>query len=145
MKHMPLIKSVMTPFPYSIETERSLDDARAMMNRHNVHHLPVMQNGRLIGVISDRDVRAGGTRGSEDDPPGDPPLIRDVCDARAYVVALNTPLDQVLLHMARTHTDAALVTKEDRLVGIFTMTDACRAYGELLRSKFSPNGGNDAA
>ena len=52
MKHMPLIKSVMTPFPYSIETERSLDDARAMMNRHNVHHLPVMQNGRLIGVIS---------------------------------------------------------------------------------------------
>ncbi len=145
MKHMPLIKSVMTPFPYSIETERSLGDARAMMHRHNVHHLPVMQDGRLIGVISERDVRIGASRGPEDDPPPDGLRVRDVCDARAYVVALNTPLDQVLLHMARTHTGAALVIKEDRLVGIFTTTDACRAYGELLKSMFSPNGGNDAA
>ncbi len=142
---MPLIKSVMTPFPYSIETERPLGDARAMMLRHNVHHLPVMQDGRLIGVISERDVRIGASRSPEDDPPPDEYRVRDVCDARAYVVALNTPLDQVLLHMARTHTGAALVIKEDRLVGIFTMTDACRAYGELLKSMFSPNGGNDAA
>ena len=145
MKHMPLIKSVMTPFPYSIETERPLSDARAMMNRHSVNHLPVMQDSRLIGVISDREVSVGANRGPDDDPPGDEPRVRDVCDARAYVVALNTPLDQVLLHLARTHTGAALVTKEDRLVGIFTMTDACRSYGELLRSMFSPNGGNDAA
>ncbi len=142
---MPLIKSVMTPFPYSIETERPLSEARAMMNRHNVHHLPVMQDSRLIGVISERDVRSGANRSLDEDDPAGEPRVKEVCDARAYVVALNTPLDQVLLHMARTHTDAALVTKEDRLVGIFTMTDACRTYGELLRSKFSPNGGNDAA
>ena len=145
MKHMPLIKSVMTPFPYSIETARTVGDARRMMNQHNVHHLPVMQDGKLIGVISERDVRFGEDRSPEDDATPDQPHVGDVCEARAYVVALNTPLDQVLLHMARTHTGAALVTKEDRLVGIFTMTDACRAYGELLRSMFSPNGGNDAA
>ena len=142
---MPLIKSVMTPFPYSIETERTVGDARRMMNQHNVHHLPVMQDGKLIGVISARDVRFGEDCNPENDTSPDQPLVGDVCEASAYVVALNTPLDQVLLHMARAHTGAALVTKEDRLVGIFTMTDACRAYGELLRSMFSPNGGNDAA
>ena len=145
MKHMPLIKSVMTPFPYSIETERTVGDARNMMNQHNVHHLPVMRDGKLIGVISERDVRFGEDCSPEKDASPDQLHVGDVCEAKAYVVALNTPLDQVLLHMARTHTGAALVTKEDRLVGIFTMTDACRAYGELLRSMFSPNGGNDAA
>ena len=104
-----------------------------------------MQDSRLIGVISERDVRSGANRSLDEDDPASEPRVKEVCDARAYVVALNTPLDQVLLHMARTHTGAALVTKEDRLVGIFTTTDACRAYGELLRSMFSPSGDNDAA
>ena len=113
---MPLIKSVMTPFPYSIETERTVGDARRMMNQHSVHHLPVMQDGKLIGVISERDVRFGEDCSPENEasPSPDQPHVKDVCEAKAYVVALNTPLDQVLLHMARTHTGAALVTKEDR-------------------------------
>ena len=144
MKHMPLIASVMTPFPYSVEAERSLRYARKMMAEHKVQHLPVMENGQLIGVVSEKDIRSV----LEDSPElrdDDDSRVRDIADPNAYVVALNTPLDQVLQHMAESHASAALVTKQGRLVGIFTMTDVCRSYGKFLRSKFSPNNGNDAA
>jgi len=144
MKKMPLIKSVMTPFPYSIESDQTLNDATAMMAEHDVRHLPVMEQGSLVGVITDSHIqlrRNGGTSS-----PG-PKLERvgDVCDMRAYVVELSTPLDSVLRHMSENHIGCTLVVKGGRLAGIFTTTDACRHYGALLHTLCRPGGDNDAA
>ncbi len=72
--------------------------------------------------------------------------MRDVIGRHpAYVVELSEPLDIVVLHMARQRIDSALVVKNERLVGIFTMTDACRFLGGLLRSLFPRGQGDDAA
>jgi CBS domain-containing protein len=68
--------------------------------------------------------------------------VRDICVRETYIVELAEPLDRVLLHMARHHIGSALVVKDRRLAGIFTITDACRAFGELLRTLF-PSGGDD--
>ena len=144
MKHMPLIASVMTPFPYSVEADRPLRFARKMMDEHKVQHLPVMEDGRLIGVVYGKDIHSVLEDGSEQTG-GDNLRVREIFEPNAYVVALNTPLDRVLQHMAETHASAALVTKQGRLVGIFTMTDVCRSYVGFLQSMFSPNNGNDAA
>jgi hypothetical protein len=46
--------------------------------------------------------------------------------------------------MAEHCLDSALVVKDGRLAGIFTVSDACRQFGRLLRSLFPP-GGDDAA
>ena len=129
----------MTPFPNSIEVGRTLTDARKMMADHDIRHLPVMEHGDLVGVITDRDLRlttdSGGASRSG-------AQIQDFCLRETYVVDLDEPLDRVLLHMARHHIDSALVVKEKKLAGIFTMTDACRSFGELLRTLF-PAGGDD--
>jgi acetoin utilization protein AcuB len=143
MKHVPLIKSVMTPFPYSIDIDATIGEARAMMAAHKIHHLPVKQNGKLVSVITDRDAKLKQAPGAPSSTSG--PRVRDVCVADAYIVNMTERLDSVLFYMAQTHTGSALVVKNGKLVGIFTTSDACRCYGEYLRSLFPTTDGHDAA
>jgi len=143
MKAEPLIKSLMTAFPYAIQIDAPLLEARHMMLEHHVHHLPVTAKHALRGIVSDRDIKL--LLGPELDYPDPRKLtVEDAYVADAYEVDINTPASIVLLEMARRHIGAALVTGHGRLAGIFTATDACRAFGEYLRERF-PRGGNDAA
>lgn len=142
MKRIPFIKSVMTPFPYSIGIDAPISHAEGMMNEHDIHHLPVIEGDKLVSVISNREVALAMSPavGSNEQSLS----VRDICSCKAYVVELMEPLDRVLLHMARKHLDSAIVVKDDKLVGIFTITDACRCFGQMLRSLF-PSGSDDAA
>jgi acetoin utilization protein AcuB len=135
MKHIPSIKSVMTPFPHSIGKGATVDEARAMMAKHKIRHLPVMDGERLTSVIDQRAIELS----------PDAKRVWDVALRKAYVVALTEPLDVVLLHMAKEHLDCALVVKEGRLAGIFTFTDVCRTYGKLLGEIYPRGGGDEAA
>ena len=144
MKRMPKIKSVMTPFPYSIELDETLAAARVMMAEHGIHHLPVSDNGHLVGVISSRDVETALAA-----EPAAARGIRSCYSPDIYVVGLSTPMDEVLLEMAERHIRCVVVLKGDKLAGIFTVTDACRRFADLLRSTYEPtpegddNGGDD--
>ena len=146
LKHMPHVMAVMTPFPYSIDIDEGLIRATEMMELHNIRHLPVMQHGELVSVISDRDIKM-----ALDPRAGLPPVgelkVRNACVIDAYIVNTTDPLDGVLLHMADAHIGSALVVKDERLAGILTSTDACRFLGELLRAQFPVHtgGGDDAA
>ena len=57
MDHIPSMRSVMTPFPYFVEAGDSLLVARTLMVRHEVRHLPVKEGDRLVGVLTDRDLK----------------------------------------------------------------------------------------
>jgi acetoin utilization protein AcuB len=136
LKRIPKIKSVMSPFPYAIDRRHSLGDAAEMMQAHKIRHLPVIDRGKPVGVISARDL----SRATKKDR-----RVEDVAHLEAYVVDLSTPLDRVLFHMAEKHLDAAIVVKKERLVGIFTLTDACKQFADCLQGFFPPGSGNEAA
>lgn len=141
MKQIPPIKAVMTAFPHSVASEAPVRRALEMMAEHGIHHLPVVEGERLVGVITDRDIRlaaSAGTRGRD-------LIVADVETREAYVIELTEPLDVVALHMAERRIDAALVVKQGRLAGIFTLTDACRCLGQILRTLFPRGQGDDAA
>ncbi len=57
MRHIPAIKSVMTPFPYSVDIKKSIQYAEEFLQQHELGHLPVTNNKELAGVISHRDIR----------------------------------------------------------------------------------------
>jgi CBS domain-containing protein len=138
LKAIPQVKAVMTPFPYWVDIDDALSRALAMMAEHAIHHLPVVEGGRLVSVLSEKDLPGA----SED---REKLRVRDVCHGgEAYVVGLSEPLDRVLFHMAEHGLDSALVVKDGKLAGIFTVSDACQHFGKLLRSLFPP-GGDDAA
>lgn len=144
MKNIPPIKSVMTPFPHAIGNAESLERAVEIMAARGIEHLPVVEGDRLIGLLTEREARLALDQAAADRR-GVPLLVHDACIAETYVVELTEPLDVVLLRMARASVGSALVVKEGRLVGIFTRTDACRCFGELLRSLFPRDHDDDAA
>ena len=143
MSLVPHLSTVMTPFPYCIEEAATLEEARSMMDSHQIRHLPVKREDALVGVLSDRDIRC-----AMDPRIGPPSLhaihVEHVMVPDPYVVDIDERLTRVLATMAARHIGCSLVTKGSRLVGIFTTTDACRAFAEHLWSLGAPHG-DDAA
>ena len=137
MKHMPQVIAMMTPFPYSIDLDATLAEARLMMDARDIRHLPVTRQGQLCGVLSDRDLRVASGPGPERS--ADAPLrVRDVYHDEAYTVEADAPLDVVAQTMADRHIGSAMVMRGGKLVGVFTATDACRALARVLRERFPP-------
>lgn len=132
MRSTPLIRSVMTPFPYSIDVEDLLEEARRMMEKHGIRHVPVKDGESLVGLITDRDIKLvlGPYCGGSDSD--DAPRVRHACVFDVFKAEMTTPLHLVVAEMAHRRIGSALITKDGRLAGIFTATDACRCLAELL-------------
>jgi len=131
----PLLKSIMTPFPYSVELSTSLKDARKLMLEHGVRHLPVTKKHELQGVITDRDIvlLLGPESGSSDSKPL---LVEDAYVEDCYQIDLDQPLRVVLREMAKRHIGSAVVTAHGRLAGIITATDTFAAFADHLERQF---------
>ena len=132
MKKMPVLKTAMTPFPYSVDIDASYDEACELMGHHNVRHLPVTRDREVVGVITDRDMTSAIHVRSESKETGDL-SVKDLYIADPYIVSVDEPLAKVLLTMAERHIGSTIVTKAGKLVGMLTSLDACRSFGEFLR------------
>jgi acetoin utilization protein AcuB len=123
------IRSFMTPAPHTIGVDQTLAAAAETMRRHRIRHLPVLDGGRLVGLISERDIAMIGG-------------LSDVNPARVAVAEAMTPepraltpdssLEWVAAEMAQHKHGSMVVVEDDRVVGIFTTVDALRALQELL-------------
>ena len=56
MNRPPRLAALMTPFPYFLEADQCAADAISMMAEHSVHHLPVMDGDRIVGVLTSRSL-----------------------------------------------------------------------------------------
>ena len=123
------IQSVMTLCPHSIGLDQDVQLARKMMRDYGFRHLPVQVGGKLVGIVSDRDIKfatayARHTEGELG--------IEDVYIPEPYIVAPTTELREVLKRLADDKLGCALVVANEKLVGIFTTVDACRVLAEQL-------------
>lgn len=123
------IQHYMTLCPHSIGLEQDVTLARKMLLRLGVHHLPVQSGGELVGIISDRDVKFAEAWARD----GKAKLnIADIYSPEPYTVDPAAPLSDVLNKMVEDQIGCALVKAGEKLVGIFTTTDACRILAERL-------------
>jgi len=144
MKSIPTLATTMTPFPYSIDINEPLNDAIDMMEKQGFHHLPVTEDGKLVGVLTDRDIKFVASPFSSASLE-DELYVKDIYSSRTYVVDIHTSLDNVLKIMADKHLGSALVTKNEKLAGILTHNDVFRKFADvLIKLKAKPDG-NDAA
>jgi acetoin utilization protein AcuB len=131
MKRNPQVIAFMTPFPHSIDVDAPLEDAHKLMREHRFRHLPVMSGGEIVGVLTDRDIKL--VLGPDFGNPDERELrVRDAYVERPCVVPASTPVAKVARVMAQNRIGSAIVTKHGKLVGIFTVTDACRALAEII-------------
>jgi len=142
MKRNPQVIAFMTPFPHSIDVDAPLEDAHKLMREHRFRHLPVMSGGEIVGVLTDRDIKL--VLGPDFGSPEERELrVRDAYVERPCVVPASTPVAKVARVMAQNRIGSAIVTKHGKLVGIFTVTDACRALVEIISDH--DEGANSAA
>ena len=142
-RHMPPVSTLMTPFPYFVGPDDPVARVLELMREHDIRHVPVKQEDRVVGLISESDLRwLTSPRGAAVDP--ESLRVREIPVPPPYTVDLSAPLGPVLLEMARLRVSSAIVLRSGRLAGIVTETDVCRALGQVLERRFSPGDGNAA-
>jgi CBS domain-containing protein len=129
MTAAPTLENVMTPFPYSVETEAPIEQAVEFMREHKIRHLPVTVKGALTSLVTDRDIKL--VLGPDFAYPRNL-KVRDAMVKDCYVVDIATPLGAVLRHMAEHRIGSAVVTRRGKLAGVFTSNDACRVFADYL-------------
>ena len=126
------IRDYMTPAPFTIESNTPLKTAQEVMKEYHVKHLPVISGSKVMGILSERGLNVA--LSLED---FEKYVARDVMLPNPYVVDPQTPFLKILRAMAEETYGCAVVQEDGKLVGIFTMVDACRVLGDFLEKAFS--------
>lgn len=108
-----------------VPPELTLVDAWSVMNREHIRHLPVVRAGALIGMLSDRDVLARGTMGSDGILHLAPHAIVGEAMTPTPLVTCeaSTDVGELARRMIEKKIDAIPVVHGLRLVGLVTSTD----------------------
>lgn len=117
------VRDAMTPSPTTIDADATAVDAARLLASENVGSLPVLDESRLVGMVTDRDlviqVVAKGV-----DP--EKITIAEICSARPVVAAPDESLAEALTRMAREQLRRLPVVDDGRLVGILAQADVSR-------------------
>lgn len=125
------VSDYMTELPVTVETGMRLSDALDRMYTDNIRHLPVVDTGgKLVGMLSTRDIAAAAAlRGLDPDKA----TVETAMATVPFTCADHSPLVSVVERMERDRLGSAIVTRDNRPIGIFTTTDALRVLrGQLL-------------
>jgi acetoin utilization protein AcuB len=128
MKAKP-ISEFMTPEPHSLGVEQTLSRAHEIMREHGIRHLPVLDGGRIVGMLSQRDLHLVETL-SDLDP--EKVTVEEAMAPEPYCVTPSAPLGEVASHMAERKLGAAIVADGNKVVGVFTTVDALRALAAAV-------------
>ena len=110
----------MTRNPSIVRLGDSLATARTIMQAQRFKHLPVVERKRVLGVISDRDVRQQAAN-------LDDILVESVMTADPVMVSPDTSVEEAASLMLVRDIGCLPVTEHGALVGIITTTDLLRA------------------
>ncbi len=124
LQREPAVAEVMTRDPVAIEPDATFATAVDAVDAYAIRHLPVVSGGRVVGVVSQRDLLA------VRDPST---LVCDFMSTPALTVHPDTPArDAAQLLLTRKLGCAPVVTGDGELVGIVTEADFVRiAYAVL--------------
>lgn len=125
----PPVSRFMTKSVHTIGRDQSLALAHQLMNKHEIRHLPVLDGGELVGMISQRDLYFVEAL---DHAQPDQIAVEEAMTQDVFEVAPTTPLSEVLRTMVRTKHGSAIVTQRGHVAGVFTAIDGLEALLEYL-------------
>lgn len=119
------VEDIMTSQVTTVAPDTSVEDARARMQRARIRHLPVLDGGLLVGIVSDRDLR---------DATDDAAPVSWRMTPTVFVLAPGAPLRQAAKLFRERRVGAMPVLSGRRVVGIVSVVDVIRALEESLGS-----------
>src|ERR1041385_6676915 len=121
------IRDVMTSDPSTVERNASIVDAARVMKQTDAGVVPVTENGRLTGMVTDRDIAIRVVAEGKDPQST---TVREVASTDLVTVDPQQDLDEALRLMAKHQVRRLPVVEEDgRLVGVVAQADVAR-YGD---------------
>ncbi|MFV8749807.1 CBS domain-containing protein [Nannocystaceae bacterium ST9] len=126
---VPTIASCMTRDPVTIPSDLSLADAMLRMYDYGIRHLPVMDQGHVAGIVSERDIAmVGGIPGVDKNRV----MITEAMVPHPYIVGPETSLLEVCSTMLERKLGTAVIMDEGQLIGIFSVVDALAQLVAML-------------
>ena len=122
----------------SVTQSDTLDHALTTLKRFNIRHLPVVKGDRVVGIVSDRDVKKAAPS------PFDYPTaeefraftsavaIKEIMTKEVVTVAPLTPIEEAASLMSQKRIGALPVVQDGRLVGMLTETDVLDVITEMM-------------
>jgi len=141
------VRDYMTPGPQTLDIRNTLLDAVLMLRRLELRHIPILEDGRLVGILTDRDVGRVApsmlmglspqdyNRVFEDTP------ISKVMTRNLYSTTPEAPLAEAVNLLYNYKLGCLPVLEGDRLVGIITVSDMLRALHDLIANPDSSEQG----
>lgn len=119
----------MTKQVLTVEVNDSIGVARRLMAKQRVNQLPVVAGNKLVGIVTDRDIRDAYPtsmlidHGKEIDKFAESYTVEEVMTFNVMTVQLETPLLTAVRILRRHRVGSLPVTKKEKLVGIITRSD----------------------
>jgi acetoin utilization protein AcuB len=117
---------------FFVAPDDSVDQAFKLMEDHGVHHLPVLDSGQVVGMVSDRDLLVAGVGGSEGEPKKSPkrmnslPCVAEIMSQPVLTLSPDDPLRSATWLMVKHRIHAIPLVRNERLVGLVSDSDLLR-------------------
>ena len=121
-----MVQQVMTREVLTIGPDTPCDKAGRFMDEHRIRHLPVVADGRCVGMVSDRDVRSAAVQ------PG--AIAGRIMTPDPLAVSPETRVEDAAQLMLDARIGSLLVADGPTLVGILTYTDLLRAFVRVIET-----------
>jgi CBS domain-containing protein len=131
------VREIMTGSPVTLKPEDTLDLANDVISLGRIRHIPVVEDGRLVGLLSERDLIGAaattifGLKQKRKSALLKTVLIKDVMKKRVISVKPDTSIKDAAQLMADKKIGCVPVVESGTLVGLLTTTDILRYVEQL--------------
>lgn len=125
----PCIDRFMTKTLHTIGHDQTLAVAHRIMHEHALRHLPVLDAGKLVGILSLRDLHFIETLKDIDQAQVQ---VNEAMTQDVFTVGPRSSVRKVVAEMAEHKYGSAVVVDRGHVVGIFTTVDALKALSSFL-------------
>ncbi len=130
-----IVEDVMVVKPFTIKKDKSLIDAQKTMVKHSIRHLPVVEKGKLIGIITESDIRGAflnnKTTGKLDHDPRNM-KIETFMTLNPMTVSKETNIEDAALMIYQNKIGALPVVAKGKLVGIISIMDMLGLFVDMM-------------
>ena len=136
------VRDAMTPEPRVADPSLSLAEAAQLMRSEDIGSLPIVQEGQLVAVLTDRDIVVRAVAESAD---LSATKVGDIASRKPVTIEPDEDLDEALAQMAPAQVRRLPVVEGGRLVGVLAQADIAqeaksKQAGELVEEISKPTG-----
>jgi len=117
-----VVRDYMSSQVITVDRECAIADARTLLHKHRIRQLPVVHKDRLVGIITDRDLRSAAAATQ---------TVAEIMAAEPTVIGPTAPIDEAARVLRKLKVGALPVVDGKQLVGIITTADVLDAFVEF--------------